>query len=190
MRKNNQLAPNASIITTICLCPVFFILFSLPSCSGCSKSGIRHAMEKRQGLHEDNPIRTDKPGKANSIKMTKQNGVYEIPIEINGIDMYFIFDTGASMISISSAEAIYLFKQDKLSSEDILRKSDFIDANGDISEGTIINLREVKVGNKTLRNIEASVVNNLRAPLLIGQSALEKFGRISIDYNKNEITFE
>ena len=122
--------------------------------------------------------------------MEKQNGVYRIPVAIKGVPLFFIFDTGAGLISISSTEALFLYKQGKLTSEDIVGKSNFIDTNGDVSEGTIIILRKVKIGNKVLTNVEASVVNNLNAPLLIGQSALEKFGKISIDYGKSEITFE
>ena len=124
------------------------------------------------------------------IKMKKNNGVYEIPTEINGIPMYFIFDTGAGLISISSTEASFLYKQGKLAKDDIIGTANFSDANGDISEGTIIILKTVKIGDRVLENIEASVVNNLNAPLLFGQSALEKFGKISIDNNRGEITFE
>ena len=69
-------------------------------------------------------------------------------------------------------------------------QAEFIDANGDISVGTIINLKEITIGDRTIYNIHASVVDNSVAPLLFGQSALEKFGKISIDYKKSEITFE
>jgi aspartyl protease family protein len=124
------------------------------------------------------------------VKMQKENGVYTIPIQINGIEMYFIFDTGASIISISETEAIFLYKQGKLKDEDFIETANFIDANGDISEGTIVILRTVKIGNKIINNIKASVVHNMIAPLLFGQSALESFGKISIDYNRNEIIFE
>ena len=51
-------------------------------------------------------------------------------------------------------------------------------------------LKTVEIGNRTLYNVQASIVHNMQAPLLLGQSALNKFGKISIDYNKNEITFE
>ena len=54
-------------------------------------------------------------------------------------------------------------------------------ASGEIHEGTVIRLKEVKIGEATLKNIEASVVHNQKAPLLLGQSALEKFGTITID---------
>jgi aspartyl protease family protein len=104
--------------------------------------------------------------------------------------MYFIFDTGAGLISISVTEATSLYRQGKLTMDDIVGTADFTDANGDVSEGTVINLKEVKIGSKVLHDVKASVAGNLNAPLLIGQSALEKFGKISIDYQKNEITFE
>jgi len=173
---------------------IFFIIsisFSivLSACSGCSQSGRRNAVN-----NDISPLQSSEPeritGGKTIVKMKKQNGVYMIPVEINGISMHFIFDTGASLISISSTEAMFLYKQGKLTSEDIIGKANFINANGAVSEGTIIVLREVKIGNKILTNVEASVVNNLEAPILMGQSALEKFGKISIDYGNNEITFE
>ena len=124
------------------------------------------------------------------VKMTKINGVYEIPMSVNGIEMYFIFDTGASTISISETEAIFLYKQGKLTSDDITGSEQYTDATGAMSEGTLINLKTVKIGNRVLENIQASVVHNLQAPLLFGQSALGRFGKVSIDYQKMEISFE
>lgn len=124
------------------------------------------------------------------VKMTENSGVYEIPVKVNGELMYFIFDTGASLISISSKEAISLYKSGSLTADDVLGKSEFSDANGDISEGTIINLKTVEIGKKTLDNVVACVVDNQNAPLLFGQSALGKFGKVSIDYTKGEIVFE
>jgi len=122
--------------------------------------------------------------------MEKHNGVYQIPVTINGSEMYFIFDTGAGMISISTVEATFLYKQGKLTDDDIIGKANFLDANGNISEDVLIRLKEVTIGNRKIRNIDASVVGNAKAPLLFGQSALEKFGKISIDYGRGEISFE
>ena len=104
--------------------------------------------------------------------------------------MEFNIDNGAYIISNSSTEAIFHIKQGKLLESDILGSSYFSDATGAISEGTRINLREVKIGNKKIYNIEASVVHNLEAPLLLGQSALTKFGKISIDYNKKQLILD
>ncbi|MBI4645907.1 MAG: retroviral-like aspartic protease family protein [Bacteroidia bacterium] len=172
---------------------ILFILILFSSCDSCSKSGRRHlnTTEPPKQERANNSISDNNSNRnSNIIKMEKINGVYQIPIVVNGVKMYFIFDTGASSISISLTEANFLYKQGKLSISDIKGTQNFIDATGNISEGTIINLKEVKIGNKTLNNVEASVVNNLDAPLLLGQSALDKFGKISIDYNKGEIIFE
>ncbi|MFZ4400598.1 MAG: retropepsin-like aspartic protease family protein [Bacteroidales bacterium] len=171
------------------------ILIFLTSCSGCSRSGrIRAARERSiisntEKSNRDYRISKD-DSKSNVIKMVKENDVYQIPVEINGISMKFIFDTGASIISISNTEALFLYKQGKLADEDFIGKNEFMDANGDISVGTIINLKTIKIGNKTINNVKASVVNNLGAPLLLGQSALQRFGKISVDYSNETITFE
>lgn len=124
------------------------------------------------------------------IKMRSENGVYFVPCKINGTEMDFIFDTGASDITISLTEALFLYKQGKISDDDFLGTAEYQIADGSISEGTIINLKTVTIGNRTLKNIQASIVHNAEAPLLLGQSALAKFGKISIDYSKNEISFE
>ena len=167
-------------------------------CTGCSNTNsrankknsyVRVDEKKSEGNHRDRDEDQDRT--RTTVKMVRDDGgVYKVPVEINGTEMYFIFDTGAGMISISTTEANFLYKQGKLSKDDILGKANFVDANGDISEGTIINLKEVRLGRKSLYNIEASVVGNLTAPLLLGQSALEKFGKVSIDYDELEITFE
>lgn len=159
-------------------------------CSGCSKSG-RRVIVNRPANAKPIPESTLQTSQnKTTVKMRKTNSVYEIPTEINGVPMHFIFDTGAGLISISETEIELLTKQGKFSDDDIAGKGSFIDANGDITEGTIVILKTVKIGDRTLTNVEAAVVHNLQAPLLMGQSALEQFGKISIDYKKEEITFE
>ncbi|THU39446.1 hypothetical protein FAM09_13150 [Niastella caeni] len=171
--------------------PLYFIsaMLMLEGCTGCPKSGRRNRSQNVTASQksEENPKRFS--GKT-VVKMEKENGVYKIPVTINGANMTFIFDTGAGLISISNVEASYLYKQGKLTADDIMGEANFVDANGDISVGTIIRLKEVSISNRTIYNIQASVVDNSVAPLLFGQSALEQFGKISIDYSNNTITFE
>ncbi len=138
----------------------------------------------------DVPAGAGSTGSVTTVRMTKRNGVYEVPIEINDIPMNFIFDTGASAISISLTEVEILLDQGKISRDDFIRKQSFVDATGRVSEGAIIRLRKVKIGDKIIKDVEASVVNTSNAPLLFGQSALERFGKVSIDYNNQLITLE
>jgi aspartyl protease family protein len=124
---------------------------------------------------------------ANIIDMEVKNGVRYVWIEINGLNLKFIFDTGASNICISSAEAAVLYRQGTLTNDDILSTEFFQDATGKISEGTEINLRTVKIGNVVLENIKATIIDNPNAPLLLGQTILERFGNIEIDNTNNRI---
>lgn len=156
-------------------------------CTRCSRSGRNSSKDATSSSNARSG--SSRYGKT-MVTMLKENGVYKIPVEINGSNMNFIFDTGASDITISSTEAMFLYKQGTLQEEDILGTQQYQIADGSISEGTIINLRTVKIGNKTLENVRASIVHNNKAPLLFGQSALAEFGKISIDYKRNEITFE
>ncbi len=116
------------------------------------------------------------------IDMKKMyGGTYEIPCSVNGLPLKMIFDTGASDVTISSVEASFMLKNGYLSESDVKGKKHYMTASGDIHEGTILKLREVKLGDAVLKNIEASVVHSQKAPLLLGQSVLEKFGTITID---------
>jgi len=124
------------------------------------------------------------------VKMQNDNGVYYVPCKINGTEMRFIFDTGASDITMSATEAMFLYKQGKLSQDDIIGTQQYQIADGSIHDGSVVQLSSVEIGNRKLTNVRASIVDNMEAPLLLGQSALSKFGKISIDYNHNEITFE
>ena len=121
--------------------------------------------------------------------MTKEGGVYMVPITVNGLDLRFIFDTGASSISISSAEAMVMYRQGLITEDDIMGQQQFQDATGGVSVGTVIRLRTVEIGGITLNNVEATVVDNIQAPLLLGQTALSKFGKVTIDYDNNIIEF-
>lgn len=126
----------------------------------------------------------------NIVEMEKKDGVRYVWIEVNGIALKFIFDTGASSIFISPAEALVLVKQGTLSEEDLIGQEQYQDATGGISVGTVINLKEVKIGNKILRNVKASVSDNVDSPLLLGQSALEQFGSIEIDNRNSRMIFK
>jgi aspartyl protease family protein len=118
--------------------------------------------------------------------MRKEGGVYLIPAKVNGIPMDFVFDTGASFVSISATEANFLEKNSNYV-ENPIDTLFFQDANGDINVGKVIVLNSIEVGSRTLYNVKATVVQNQNAPLLLGQSFLSQFGKVSIDYSKGII---
>ncbi len=121
------------------------------------------------------------------IPFTKEDGVCKVKCQINGLPLHFVFDTGASDVTISMVEATFMMKNDYLSKNDVVGSQRYIDANGDVSVGTVINLKSVNFGGLELNNIRASVVRNQKAPLLLGQSVLARLGKIEIDNAKKVI---
>ena len=121
------------------------------------------------------------------INLEKENGVYYVPCKVNDLKLKFIFDTGAGDVTISLTEAKFMLKNGYLNNDDILENEKYEIANGDIVEGTKIILRKIQIGNLLLENVEASVVHTSTAPLLLGQSALEKLGDIKIDYANQQL---
>ena len=120
--------------------------------------------------------------------MKKDGGVSIIPCKVNGLNLNFIFDTGASDVSISMTEADFMIKNGYLSKSDIVGSNKYLDANGNLNVGVIINLKEIEIGGLKLFNVKASVVKNNKAPLLLGQSAIGKLGKIQLDLEQNTLT--
>lgn len=115
------------------------------------------------------------------VPFSPANGVTKVDCTINGLPLNFIFDTGASDVSLSQVEANFMFKNGYLSDKDVMGKQRYQTADGSISVGTIINLRQINFGGLELQNIRASVVKSQNAPLLLGQSVLQRLGKIEID---------
>ena len=121
------------------------------------------------------------------IPFTKDdnNNLCNVRCSINDLPLYFIFDTGASDVSLSQVEATFMMKNGYLNKQDVVGNAYFSDAVGNVNVGTIINLRKVNFGGKQLTNVKASVVKNQKAPLLLGQSVLGRLGKIEIDNSKH-----
>jgi clan AA aspartic protease (TIGR02281 family) len=120
--------------------------------------------------------------------MEKKGDLFLIPCKVNGLPMKFIFDTGASDVCISLIEASFMLRNGYLTEDEIGSSVYYGIANGNITEGTRIILKRLEVGNKSLINVEATIIHSTDAPLLFGQSAMKKFGNFSFDYNKNTLT--
>ena len=78
------------------------------------------------------------------ITMSKEGGVYTVPCKVNGLPLKFIFDTGASDVSISLTEALFMLKNGYLKKEDIGESVYYSIANGDVAKGTKLNIKEIE----------------------------------------------
>lgn len=137
--------------------------------------------EEQQKRREEAGMAESKEELTCEIPFTVESGNCYVNCKINELPMRFVFDTGASDVSLSMVEASFMMKNGYLSQNDVIGSARFSDAVGNVSEGTVINLRKVQFGDVELDNVRASVVRNQKAPLLLGQTVLSRIGKIEID---------
>lgn len=145
----------------------------------CEENGSGFRSEENDNL-TDTIMAADTTTHRIGIGMEKSGGVYTLPCFVNGVKMKFIFDTGASNVCISLTEAMFLYKNGYLEDADFLGESKSIVADGSIVENMEINLHSIEIEGIMMTDIKAMVVKSIDAPLLLGQTAIQKMGRIEL----------
>ena len=142
---------------------------------------------KQKGSEKEQKENIEMKLVTSEVPFSREGSICKVKCNINGLPLHFIFDTGASDVSLSMVEATFMMKNGYLSKKDVAGSQHYIDANGNVSVGTVICLKKVIFGDLELNNIRASVVQNQKAPLLLGQSILGRLGKIEIDNSKQVI---
>lgn len=125
---------------------------------------------------------------AEDIPLLKQGGVYELPVEVNGvITLHFILDTGASEVNIPADVALTLYRTGTIRDTDFLPGKTYTLADGSRVKSQRFVLRHLKIGQRRIDNVAASI-GDISSPLLLGQSFLEKLGSWGIDSRKQVLT--
>lgn len=127
--------------------------------------------------YEETPEKTESEGLVCEVPIIKhQGGTYEVTCSINELPLKLIFDTGASVVTISSVEANFMLKNGYLKESDIKGKKYYQVASGEIQTGTTITIREIKIGDSVLKNVDAFLlffpcymdINHLETHITVG----------------------
>jgi clan AA aspartic protease (TIGR02281 family) len=129
---------------------------------------------------------------ANIVKIKKvAGGTYEVPVELNGVlKIKFMFDSGASDVSLPPDVAQTLIKAGTISNSDFIGSQRYSFADGSTALSQVFILHRIKIGNKTIYNVRASIASSSKAPMLLGQSVLQQFGKFTIDNVNQTLTIE
>ena len=143
----------------------------------------KHDADNKEPIGEAVPDEAPVPieMETTEVPFKKDGSMMKIACTINDLPLHFIFDTGASDVTLSMVEATFMVKNGYLSDSDVIGNQRYMDANGNVTVGTVVNLKNVVFGEMTLNNVRASVVRNQKAPLLLGQSVLGRLGKVEID---------
>ena len=128
-----------------------------------------------------------------NVPYTELGDVKTIPVKLNGVSMDMIFDTGCSGMSLSLNELHTMQKNGKFSESDVVGISKSTLADGRVVENGLVNLREVEIGGKDgirIHNVEATVVLNQEAPILLGNGVIDEVASVEIDNLTKTIKFK
>jgi predicted aspartyl protease len=120
-----------------------------------------------------------------SVAMERGGGVYVVPLRFNGaITLNAIIDSGAADVSIPADIVSTLIRTKTLSDQDFLGVQTYVLADGTKVPSPRFLIRSLRVGNKTLENVTASIAP-VNADILLGQSFLGRFKSWSVDNDRH-----
>lgn len=124
------------------------------------------------------------------MKLTS-SGIYEVPVELNKVlKISFIFDSGASDVCISPDVALTLFRTGTISDKDYIGTQEYVFADGSKATSSVFILHELNIGGYIIKNVRASISNSINAPMLLGQTVMQRLGKFTIDNIHHTLSFE
>lgn len=119
------------------------------------------------------------------VALVQSGQLFEIPVRINGaITLNFIIDSGASDIQIPFDVFSTLVRANTIVPSDLIGERTYVLADGSKQKSEKFLIRELKIGNRILRNVSGSVGAPTGA-LLLGQGFLSYFASWTLDNNRH-----
>ncbi|MBK8470970.1 MAG: clan AA aspartic protease [Sphingobacteriales bacterium] len=123
-----------------------------------------------------------------AIPTISYNGTTRVKISIGGIEKYFLLDTGASDMIISSVLERELLREGIISKKHYTKQTEtYKIADGSQVTCPLIVLESVQIGSFTVQNVKAAIMDSKDASLLLGQSFLDKFSEWKFDKSKEQL---
>lgn len=120
------------------------------------------------------------------IPLTNSFGSYQLNGDINGIDINFILDSGASE-SIISEGLLYRLQELSIDNISYLEKGYYILADGSEVYCERIRVKTMKIGDHTVNNVVFGIMPT-ETDNLLGKNVLDKYKRWSVNKRRNELT--
>jgi predicted aspartyl protease len=113
-----------------------------------------------------------------------------VPLQINEtITLHFIVDSGAAHVSVPADVVATMIRAKQLEQKYFTGRLTYVLADGSVSSSDTFLIRSLRIGDKPLQNVEASVAP-ARAEPLLGQSFLTCFKSWSIENRTHELILE
>jgi predicted aspartyl protease len=118
------------------------------------------------------------------VPLKEDSGIFVVPVEINGaITLDFAVDSAAGNVTIPADVYYTLIRTGTIKDSDIVGQRTVVLADGSQSKLPTFTIRSLRVGDKVIENVNASVLP-LEGQLLLGQSFFARFKSWSLDNTK------
>jgi peptidoglycan-associated lipoprotein len=125
------------------------------------------------------------------VKFTPGTGeAIIVPCIMNGYAENFTYITGTKGLNISLDFALKMLKDGAITKNDFEGDVTKILAEGTIVDRAAFYIKEIRIGNKTVNDVAATVIHNQEVPVVMGENTLKMFGNYKINKEKSEISFE
>jgi hypothetical protein len=122
------------------------------------------------------------------IPIDIEGGTFIVPVTINGqITLNFTIDSGAADVAVPADVVRTLIRTGSITKQDFLGEKQYVLADGSTVPSPVFVIRLLKVGDKILENVRATVTP-VNGGLLLGQRFLNRFNSWSVD-NKSRLLF-
>ena len=131
------------------------------------------------------------PAGLNEVPFVKLGGVYEVQVELNDVlKIRLIIDSGASEVLIAPDVALTLYRTGTITESDWLPGKTYRFADGSTAQSARFLLKRIKIGNRSFDSVPCAISSQISAPMLLGQSVLERLGKYTFDYDRGVIVFQ
>lgn len=120
---------------------------------------------------------------------TNADGAIVIPCVIDGFNENFVFVRNEHAY-VSLAKGLDWLRKGILSRDNLKGEAEAVLSAGNIADGAIFVLKELRIANRKLNDVEITVRHKADSPLVFGQSVLSRMGEYEINTRNRKLIFK
>jgi peptidoglycan-associated lipoprotein len=124
-----------------------------------------------------------------SFTTDPNTGAFIMPAIIEGYNETFVYERSATAM-VSLEKALDMLKNGIIDRNSFTGEIERVLSAGSIANGAIFKLKEIRIANRTIEDVELSVSHQLRYDIVFGQRLLSRFGEFEFDTENRELIFK
>ena len=130
------------------------------------------------------------PMETNFVEFTlDKRGYFTFNASVDAYKETFTYSQNAEF-SMSEKTALKLLKDGRIRRENFQGDVEKILGTGTVANGAIVNIKEIRIANKTLTNVPVKVVQKMIEDWVIGKSTLSQMGNYEFDTKEKKLIFK